>query len=45
MKGVSVLKNLRVLYLSNNLVREWSEFNKLQVSNARFFNLLFVVPN
>lgn len=31
MKGVNVLKNLRVLYLSNNLVREWSEFNKLQV--------------
>lgn len=29
-KGVTVLKKLKVLYMSNNLVKEWSEFNKLQ---------------
>lgn len=30
MKGVNAMKNLRVLYMSNNLVREWNEFGKLQ---------------
>jgi len=30
LKGVGVLKKLKVLYLSNNLVKEWTEFNKLQ---------------
>lgn len=29
-KGVSVLKKLKVLYMSNNLVKDWAEFNKLQ---------------
>lgn len=32
LKGINVLRNLRVLYMSNNLVKEWSEFNKLQVN-------------
>lgn len=32
LKGINVLRNLKVLYMSNNLVKEWSEFNKLQVS-------------
>ena len=30
MKGVNVLKKLKVLYISNNLVKDWSEYNKLQ---------------
>nr|CAD7442777.1 unnamed protein product [Timema bartmani] len=29
-KGVGVLKRLKVLYLSNNIVKDWPEFNKLQ---------------
>jgi dynein light chain 1 len=29
-KGISVLKKLKVLYMSNNLVKDWTEFNKLQ---------------
>jgi dynein light chain 1 len=29
-KGVGVLKKLKVLYMSNNLVKDWTEFNKLQ---------------
>jgi len=30
MKGIQAMKNLRVLYMSNNLVREWNEFARLQ---------------
>lgn len=30
MKGINAMRNLRVLYMSNNLVREWNEFNRLQ---------------
>jgi dynein light chain 1 len=30
LKGVGVLKKLKVLYLSNNLVKDWTEFSKLQ---------------
>jgi dynein light chain 1 len=30
LKGVGVLKKLKVLYMSNNLVKEWTEFSKLQ---------------
>lgn len=30
MKGAHVLKKLKVLYMSNNMVKEWSEFMKLQ---------------
>lgn len=30
MKGINAMKNLRMLYMSNNLVREWNEFNRLQ---------------
>lgn len=29
-KGVNVLKALKVLYMSNNLVKDWAEFNRLQ---------------
>lgn len=29
-KGIGVCKKLKVLYMSNNLVKEWAEFNKLQ---------------
>lgn len=32
LKGIGVLKRLRVFYLSNNLVKDWVEFNRLQVS-------------
>lgn len=37
LKGVNVLRNLKVLYMSNNLVREWAEVNKLQVLEAPNF--------
>lgn len=37
LKGINVLRNLKVLYMSNNLVKEWSEFNKLQVCLTTFF--------
>lgn len=30
LKGVDVLKKLKVLYVANNLIKDWSEFNKLQ---------------
>lgn len=30
LKGINVLKKLRVLYISNNLIKDWSEFNRLQ---------------
>lgn len=40
-KGINAMRNLRVLYMSNNLVREWNEFNKLQeLGNLR--DLVFV---
>lgn len=30
LKGINVLKKLRVFYLSNNLVKDWVEFNRIQ---------------
>lgn len=31
LKGIHVMKKLRVLYMSNNLVKEWGEtYNELQ---------------
>lgn len=41
LKGIDVLKKLRVLYMANNLVKEWSEFNKLQECPS-LEDLLFV---
>ncbi|XP_077272023.1 dynein axonemal light chain 1 isoform X2 [Temnothorax americanus] len=36
MKGIQAMRNLRVLYMSNNLVREWNEFVRLQeLANLR----------
>ena len=29
LKGVHVLKKLKVLYISNNAVKDWNEFSKL----------------
>uniref|UniRef100_A0A671Q8K4 Dynein axonemal light chain 1 n=1 Tax=Sinocyclocheilus anshuiensis TaxID=1608454 RepID=A0A671Q8K4_9TELE len=29
LKGIHVMKKLKVLYMSNNLVKEWGEFQKL----------------
>lgn len=29
-KGLGALKKLKVLYMSNNLVKDWGEFMKLQ---------------
>ena len=29
LKGINVLKKLRVLYMANNAVKEWVEFQKL----------------
>jgi hypothetical protein len=40
-KGVGVLKKLKVLYMSNNLVKDWAEFNKLQ-DMPSLEDLLFV---
>lgn len=31
LKGVGSLKNLKVFYISNNTIKEWVEFNRLQV--------------
>lgn len=41
LKGINVLKKLRVLYMSNNLVRDWVEFNRLQEMTS-LEDLLFV---
>ncbi|VVD02532.1 unnamed protein product [Leptidea sinapis] len=41
LKGIHVLRSLKVLYMSNNLVKEWSEFNKLQ-ELPNLEDLLFV---
>lgn len=41
LKGIHVLKKLRVLYMSNNLVKEWSEFNRLQ-ELTQLEDLLFI---
>jgi dynein light chain 1 len=30
LKGIGTLKNLRVLYMSNNLVKDWAEFDRLK---------------
>lgn len=30
LKGIQVLKRLRVLYISNNLIKDWIEFARLQ---------------
>ena len=41
MKGIQAMRNLHVLYISNNLVREWNEFARLQeLVNLR--DLVFV---
>lgn len=32
LKGIGSLKNLRVLYMANNSVKEWVEFNRMQVN-------------
>uniref|UniRef100_A0A2K6GH96 Dynein axonemal light chain 1 n=1 Tax=Propithecus coquereli TaxID=379532 RepID=A0A2K6GH96_PROCO len=29
LKGIHVMKKLKILYMSNNLVRDWAEFVKL----------------
>lgn len=34
-------KKLKILYLSNNLIKDWAEFNKLQ-ENTTLENLVFV---
>lgn len=40
-KTVAFFKKLRVLYMSNNLVKDWGEFNRLQeIPNLE--DLLFV---
>lgn len=37
-KGIGALKNLKVFYCSNNLIKEWAEFNRLQV--CTFINVI-----
>lgn len=41
LKGINVLRNLRVLYISNNLIKDWIEFARLQELPA-LENLLFI---
>lgn len=41
MKGIEAMKKLRVLHMSNNLVREWKEFERLREVNE-LRELLFV---
>lgn len=41
LKGITVLKKLKVLYMSNNFVKEWAEFNKL-TELPHLEDLLFV---
>lgn len=41
LKGINGLKKLRVLYMSNNMVRDWVEFNRLQEVTT-LEDLLFV---
>lgn len=31
---MSALKNLKILYLSNNIIKDWSEFSRLQELEA-----------
>lgn len=40
LKGINVLKKLRVLYISNNLIKDWVEFTRLQ-ELTYLENLLF----
>jgi dynein light chain 1 len=41
MKGIGVLKKLKVLYMSNNKVKDWDEFGKLN-DLPELRNLLFL---
>jgi dynein light chain 1, axonemal len=41
LKGINVLKVLKVLYISNNLIKEWAEFNRFQ-ELPMLENLVFV---
>lgn len=41
MKGINVLRRLRVLYISNNIIKDWIEFARLQELPA-LENLLFI---
>jgi dynein light chain 1 len=36
LKGIGGMKKLKVLYMSNNLVKEWVEFQKLVSKNIIF---------
>lgn len=29
LKGIEAMKNLRVLYIGNNMVKDWTEFSKI----------------
>lgn len=41
LKGINVLRKLRVLYMSNNLIKDWVEFARLQ-ELPNLENLLFM---
>lgn len=41
LKGINALKKLRVLYISNNLIKDWIEFARLQELPC-LENLLFM---
>lgn len=41
LKGINVLKKLRVLYISNNLIKDWVEFTRMQ-ELPLLENLLFI---
>jgi len=42
MKGIEVMKKLRVLYMAHNLVREWAEFSKLSALKNSLEDLIFL---
>ena len=41
LKGITVLKKIKVLYMSNNSVKDWTEFSKL-IELPNLIDLLFV---
>jgi len=41
LKGITVLKKLKVLYMSNNSVKDWAEFSKL-TEMPNLIDLLFI---
>lgn len=41
LRGIGSLKKLTVLYMANNNVKEWVEFNRLQVRTSHYTTNIF----